>query len=199
MDNMGDFQTMWDTDQYDECPAADIAEVCDLIKVFLKRRHGLQLSLSPQKLHRSILEYIWMRYSAPPTHISYPKRKQEAPIGWNIEKERIWRQWIFHECGLQAWENEVMRPVFGTDERLWEASIGKGWRLEIHEFLPWWIYRDLDLFEEIDPTPLPDPAEIAALEAATKKEIDPYILEHGGQRARRKAEKEGGMRGGGDS
>jgi hypothetical protein len=86
----------------------------------------------------------------------------------------------------------VIQPVFGTDERLWEASIGKGWRMEIMEFLPWWIVRDLDIFEDIDPTPLPDPVEIAALEASTKKAIDPYIQEHGGRRARRQAEKEGG-------
>ena len=114
---------MWDTDIYGECPAADIAEVCERIKLFLKRRRGIQLSLSPQKLHRSILEYIWMRYSFLPTQISYPKRKQEAPIGWNVEKERIWRQWIFHECDGLAWEREVMNPIFGTDERLWEAQM----------------------------------------------------------------------------
>jgi hypothetical protein len=64
--------------------------------------------------------------------------------------------------------------------------------MEILEFLPWWVHRDLDLFEEIDPTPLPEPEEIAAMESSMKKEIDPYILEHGGRRARRQAEKEGG-------
>ena len=190
--NLDEFQQMWETNQYDECPAADIAEVCDRILPFFKRRRGLQLSLSPQKLHRSILEYIWMRYTTPPERISYPKRKQEAPSGWTIEKESIWRQWISHVCNLAAWEREVIQPVFGTDERLWEASIGKGWRMEILEFLPWWIVRDLDIFEDIDPTPLPDPVEIAALEASTKKAIDPYIQEHGGRRARRQAEKEGG-------
>ena len=191
--NMDGFDTMWETDCYDECPAADVAEVCDRILGFLKRRHrGIQMSLTPQKLHRSILEYIWIRYSALPTQISYPKRKQEAPRGWDIEKERIWRQWIQHVCDVRDWEHEVIRPVFGTDERLWEASIGTGWRTEILEFMPWWIYRDIDLFEEIDPTPLPDPEEIAAMEAAAKKAIDPYILEHGGRRARRQAEKEGG-------
>jgi Fe-S cluster biogenesis protein NfuA len=30
------------------------------------------------------------------------------------------------------------------------------------------------------------------MESSMKKEIDPYILEHGGRRARRQAEKEGG-------
>jgi hypothetical protein len=79
--------------------------------------------------------------------------------------------------------------VFGTDERLWEARISKDWRMEILEFLPFWIYRDLDLCEDIDPTPLPDPQDLTD---ANKKEIDPYIMEHGGRRARRQAEKEGG-------
>ena len=190
--NLEGFEQMWETDGYGECPAADVAEICERIQTFLKRRRRLQLSLSPQKLHRSILEYIWMRYTAPPTRISYPKRKQEAPMGWNLDKERVWRQWIFHVCDWASWEREVMHPVFGTDERVWEASIGKGWRMEILEFLPWWVHRDLDLFEEIDPTPLPEPEEIAAMESSMKKEIDPYILEHGGRRARRQAEKEGG-------
>jgi hypothetical protein len=190
MSNMDGFEQMWDTDEYDECPAADVAEICERIKPFLARRH-FQLSLQPQKLHRSILEYIWMRYSLPPYNISFPKRKQEVPQGWNIEKERIWRQHIFHVCSWDDWEREVMRPVFGTDERLWEASIGIRWRMEIFDFLPWWIYRDMDLFNEVDPTPLPEPEEIAAAEAAArKKEIDPYILDHGGRRARRQAEKE---------
>jgi hypothetical protein len=189
---MEGFEQMWETDYYGECPAADIAKVCDRIIGFLKRRRRIELSLSSQKLHRSILEYIWMRYTAPSTHISYPKRKQEAPIGWNIDKESVWRQWLHHLCNWGAWEQEVMYPVFGTDERLWEASIGKGWRTEILEFLPWWVRRDLDLFDEIDPTPLPEPAEITAYETSTKKAVDPYILEHGGRRARRQAEKEGG-------
>jgi hypothetical protein len=192
MSNMDGFEQMWDTDDYDECPAADVAEVCERIRRFLTRRR-FQLSLQPQKLHRSILEYIWMRYTTLPQHISYPKRKQEAPLGWTVEKERVWRQHIFRVCDWDAWIREVMHPVFGTDERLWEAPISKDWRMEILEFLPWWIYRDADLFEEVDPTPLPEPEEIAAAEAAArKKEIDPYILDHGGRRARRQAEKEGG-------
>jgi hypothetical protein len=188
---MEGIQQMWDTDYYDECPAADIAEVCDRIQVYLKQR-SFQLSLKPQKLHRSILEYIWMRYSVPSTQISFPKRKQEAPIGWNIEKERIWRQWIFHVCDPISWARDIMRPVFGTDERLWEARISRDWRMEILEFLPFWIYRDLDLCEDIDPTPLPDPADVGSSDAGVRREIDPYILEHGGRRARRQAEKEGG-------
>jgi hypothetical protein len=191
MSNMEGFEQMWETDEYDECPAADVAEVCERIVPFLRRRQ-FQLSLTPQKLHRSILEYIWMRYTTLPQHISYPKRKQTAPIGWTVDKERIWRQHIAHVCPMDAWDQAVIRPVFGTDERLWEATIGKDWRYEILEFLPWWIHRDMDLFEEVDPTPLPEPEEIAAMEAATKKDIDPYILDHGGRRARRQAEKEGG-------
>jgi hypothetical protein len=188
MGDMEGIQQMWDTDYYDECPADDIAAVCDRIQMYLKQR-SIQLSLKPQKLHRSILEYIWLRYSAPSTQISFPKRKQEAPLGWNIEKERIWKQWIFHVCDQVSWERDIMRPVFGTDERLWEARISKDWRMEILEFLPFWIYRDLDLCEDIDPTPLPDPQDLTD---ANKKEIDPYIMEHGGRRARRQAEKEGG-------
>lgn len=189
--NMDGFEQMWETDGYGECPAADVAEMCDRIVPFLKRRQ-FQLSLPAQKLHRSILEYVWLRYTAQPQNISYPKRKQEAPRGWNVDKERIWRQHIHHVCGLESWDREVIQPVFGTDERLWESAIGTEWRFEIMEFLPWWIYRDLDLFEDVDPTPLLEPEEIAAMEAATKKEIDPYIMDHGGRRARRQAEKEGG-------
>lgn len=170
---------------YDECPAADMANVCDRIAAFLKRRR-FQMGISRPKLHRSLLEYVWMRYTKPASSISSPLSVLKGPAGWDDTKDCIWRQYIAHVCGMDEWESEVMEPVFGECVRFWEERISTGWRLEILEFLPWWIYRDMELFEEIDPTPLPDPEEAVA---ASKSVIDPYILEHGGRRARLLAER----------
>lgn len=174
-----DWSELFEPYEWDDWSAAeDALAIAERITVWVARK-GVALELPPPRLARQILQYVWMRQTTPWHEIDGPRHQRSLPVGWTRQHERIWCDWIVHVFELEAWQREVMDPVFGTDTRSWEPE---GWRDEIFHFLPRWIVRSIARFEEIDPTPLPDP-EPEDADPRTAK-IDPYLLEHG-RRGRR--------------
>jgi hypothetical protein len=175
---MMDWDSLFEPYGWDDCAAADdTALLAERIERFV-RRQGVELSLTPARLARQILEYVWMRQGLSAYEIARTQNPA-MPAGWKTTHERLWVDWIWHVFTLDDWQNLVVSSVFGTDVRSWEPE---GWREEIFEFLPAWIARSMPRFEEIDVTPLPEP-EPEDMDPRLAK-IDPYLLEHG-KRGRR--------------
>jgi len=173
--------SLFDTMPYDKWPAIeDLAAVADRIAAFVSRGK-VSLELTEERLTRQLATYVTMRRSHHWSEISLPQHERTVPAGWTAANERIWVDWIHHVFEFSDWQQAVMRPVFGTDERQWEIG-AEGWRDEVFTFLPTWIARSTARFAEIDPTPLPDP-EPEDTDPRNAK-IDPYLLEHG-RRGRR--------------
>lgn len=159
----------WD----DHAAVEDAVALAERIDRYAQRQ-GVKLTPVPSRLARQILEYVWMRQTTSWHEIAW-KSRPAMPVGWTARHEQIWTDWIWHVFELEDWRHTVMDPVFGTDVRSWESAC-EGWREELFEFLPHWIARSLERFEEIDVTPLPDP-EPEDADPRTAK-IDPYLLEH---------------------
>jgi len=85
-------------------------------------------------------------------------------------------------CSVESWLVEVMDPVLGTIPGLWECE---GWRSELVHFLPWWIQRSFAIVAKFDPTFVETAEEDETKEDSKRKEIDPYLLEHGKSKQRR--------------
>lgn len=166
-------------DVYGECMADDIIPLCKEIAAIAKEL-GVNMDITQTKLFTSIVQYIELRCEAPAHEIRGPHRKVTAPIGWTAKHEAIWRQWIFHAFTFDDWHERITGRIFGSEERLWEPA---GWRDEIYGFLPYWFMRSLSRFEEIDPSPLPDEEEVAALEEKEKRQrqVDPYVDDYYGE------------------
>ena len=150
---------LWSNNQYGELVADDIAGVVHGIHTFLKRR-GIPIAVNKQKHLTLIMEYIWRRQKTPSLLLKGPATRPRKPTGWEEKHELIWRQWIHHVSSLDAWLFEVMYPVFGNEERIWEAAC-PGWRTEIFWMIDQWTQRSFEQFADIDPTPLDDPDEDA--------------------------------------
>lgn len=166
----------WD----DRAASDDALELAERIMVWVACK-GVKIELTPPRLARQILHYIWLRQDAGAYDIVGPSDRRILPAGWTAHHERVWRDWIDHVFEAESWGREVMEPLFGTDVRSWEVRC-EGWREEVFSFLPIWISRSMTRFEEIDVTPLPEP-EPEDADPRTAK-IDPYLLEHG-KRGRR--------------
>lgn len=176
-----DWSELFEPYGWDDCAAADdIMLLAEQIHSWAAS-HRVSLELTPVRLARHILKYVWLRQRASMYEISGPRSSRSTPAGWTSMHERIWVDWIWHAFEQDGWNRAVIDPVFGTDVRSWEVQC-EGWRDEVFNFLPTWIARSMARFEEIDPTPLPDP-EPEDTDPRTAK-IDPYLLEHG-RRGRR--------------
>jgi hypothetical protein len=77
---------------------------------------------------------------------------------------------------LEDWQKEIIEPVFGTNERMWEVTCF-GWRDELFCFLPWWVKRSIvpELLSE----------EGTGEDSEDRSKIDPYLMEHGTAKQRR--------------
>ena len=159
----------------------DIVEIVAGMDRYVRRR-GTTLGLEPRRLCRQIIQYVDMRHHMGSYDISYPQFKPYKPAGWTSREEGLWRDWIQYTFSLDSWQEEVIGPVFGTDVRSWEPP-REGWRAEIMEFLPWWIARSLTIVDAFDPSSIdPEDEELVA----DKKEIDPYLLDHGSSKQKYK-------------
>lgn len=156
----------------------DIQGVCDGI-IMLSKRLDLNMELTPTALYTMLIHYLNLRATVlHPFEISGPQRRVSKPKGWADNHEAIWIQWLEHTIPLDLWDMLVIYPVFGENERIWEAGI-EGWRSEIYTFMPFWFERSMSRFEEIDPTALPDEEEEGWRGPSEKKqEIDPYLADY---------------------
>ena len=140
-------------------------------------RRGVVPELAPRRMITQILRYITLRRRSGPFAISNPLFDPSSPEGWGDYEEDVWQEWIDYTFTLDSWNDEVMNPIFGTDVRLWEASI-EGWREELLQFLPWWIKRSEAIVVKFDPTPLAEQSEELS-------KLDSYLLEDGSARQKR--------------
>jgi hypothetical protein len=157
------------------CAAVDVEAIVSLFRDFVESRN-CKMEIDGRRLAHQILRYIQLRSSVGEHEISNPQIVVTKPPGWSAEKEREWILWIYHIFRLEDWQTEIMDPIFGSDERWWEAACG-GWRDELFWFLPWWIKRFVVVNEEED----------AEKESEEGTKIDPYLLEHGSAKQRRSA------------
>jgi hypothetical protein len=166
--------------RYGECAAEDVRAIVQRIQALVKRR-GAVLALQPTMLVHQILSFLSLRQRCSIYDISDPPNECQIPTEWTAAEERLWNDWIYTMFPVESWLAEVMDPVLGTIPRLWEGGC-EGWRTELVHFLPWWIQRSVAIVTKFDPTFM-EPAE--EQEDSKRKEIDPYLLEHGNSKQRR--------------
>jgi len=170
--------------RYGECAAEDVMAIVSLIQDYVERR-GARLALQPSMLVRQILSFLSLRQRCSIYEVSDPPNECQIPVGWDAADERLWQDWIYMKCPVESWLAEVMDPVLGTIPRLWEGGC-EGWRSELVHFLPWWIHRSAAIVSKFDPTYVELIEEDEKLEDSKRKEIDPYLLEHGTSKQRRR-------------
>ncbi len=173
---------------YGEVPADDIYAVADQIVEFIES-HGQRPDGEMYQIASGIIGYIDRRSRGwRADEIHWPTRtNMYKPKGWEERQEEIWCEWVYHHFTLDNWQREVMHPIFGDGQRIWETACD-GWRDEIYAFLPLWIERSHEMFDRIDPTQLPSTIEIQEAEreeAAQRKrqglrikDVDPYTVEY---------------------
>jgi hypothetical protein len=152
---MSDINWEWTNNWCDECPAMDVHRVAEKIAILVTERGG-RLSLSVERLRNQIMEYITWRRRFAAYQISPPRHELRPPKDWTEHAERVWTDWVTDTFSVEDWVEQVIRPIFGTDERNWEAHMGTRWRTEILVFLPWWIQRTWEIVDTYDPTPVTD-------------------------------------------
>ena len=165
--------------ELDDCCLFDVVEIVNRLETFCARRN-VGMSQSKHKIITSILEYIELRQNVRSHSISKPRSPIEFPDGWTAEQELCWNDWLATECSNEYWSAEIMN-LFGTDVRSWE-NLCEGWRDEIRLFLPWWIARTASVL---------DSAEECLQSEYEKRTIDPFVLEHGTSKQRKKALRNG--------
>jgi hypothetical protein len=148
---------LWSNSRYDELVVDDIAGVVHGTHEFLKRRR-IPIGVNKRAHLKLLMEYVWRRQKTPALLLKGPATRPRKPAGWEESHELIWRQWIHHVCSLDAWLIEVMYPVFGKEERIWESAC-PGWREELFWMIDQWSNRSLEQFAEIDPTSVDDTDE----------------------------------------
>jgi hypothetical protein len=165
---------------YGECALDDVVAIVEYTTAWL-REHKLEPELSEERWVRQILHYILARHrGAEPWAVS-TTHVPDKPVGWTEQDEKYWDDWVNYTLSLREWEKRVLRPVFGSDQRLWEVNIDD-WRTEIHTFLPLWIRRKMSIVDAMYPQgeeeeePETD-ARGSLLRMRDPKAIDPYILE----------------------
>lgn len=169
--------------KYDECAWNDLAYLAELVNAWI-RRTGATPELSDERLTRQLVSYVGMRQRHRWHEISVPQHVSREPATWTEDDEHIWQDWLSDTITLDGWR-ALVRRVFGTDERYWEASID-GWREEIFAFVPYWVQRSAQLVAAYDPRPTEVVVDNEETEPQESK-IDVYILEHGTAKQRRAA------------
>jgi hypothetical protein len=164
--------------EFGESIAEDATIIAGFIRQYVEKR-GATLGLSERKLANEIMLYIEARYGQSRLDVGWPAMKPIRPKGWTQQHEQVWRDWIHLTCDRDAWMLEVFGAYFGTDHHIWEGMCD-GWRAELHEFLPWWIQRNLPLVSEFDLTPESDVEE-------EDMGVDAYLLDHGSAKQKRAA------------
>ena len=142
----------WTNNWCDECPAMDIHRVAEAIADMVSQ-HGGHLTLTVDRLRNQIMEYITWRLRKAQHELSVPQHDVREPAGWTDHAERVWQDWVTDTFQVEEWVAAVITPIFGTDERNWEARTSTRWRTEILTFLPYWIERSWDIVDTYDPTP----------------------------------------------
>lgn len=145
-----------------------------MFELYLAKR-GAQLELTPNALVNQIKSYIYLRERMSTHDISDPPTQPLKPAGWTLMKEAIWRDWIHYSCPPDSWRQEVIGPIFGSDDV-------EDWCDEILHYLPWWIRRSDAIVAKFDPTPLEEEVEEDKM-----KGLDQYLIDHGSAKQRRKA------------
>jgi hypothetical protein len=177
-----------------DCCLFDVVEIVNRLETFCARRN-VGLSQSKHRLISTILEYIELRQTLRAHSISTPRTPIEYPDGWTDEQELCWNDWLATECSNEHWTEEIMN-LFGTDIRIWENSC-EGWRDEIRLFLPWWIARNASVLVGSGFGPGFGPGDSDYLGQGQgqgqghcheqKRTLDPFVLEHGTSKQRKKA------------
>lgn len=142
----------WTENWCDECPVMDIHRVAEGIEKLVTCRKAY-LNLSVDRLRNQIVDYIVWRIRKAHYEISVPQHDTREPVDWTDHAEHVWQDWVTDTFQVEEWVDAVITPVFGTDERNWEARMGTRWRTEILTFLPYWITRSWDIVDAYDPTP----------------------------------------------
>ena len=155
--------------------ADDIFVLVRLLEKYVNRR-GATLCVKPQRIISQILKYIDLRKRHMSWEIDGPHVTLTYPDNWTEEYESLWEDWLYRECSIESWEEEVIDPTFGTLIRPWETD---GWRQEIHNFLSLWIQRSIPCVTE----------NVESEEEEKESDIDPYLLEHGSAKQRKNASK----------
>ena len=179
----------------DENMFADLCTVVNRLQEFCRVR-GTTLAIAPHRIASALLDYVRLRQVARSHEISEPHTPMHTliPRGWYPEHEIAWNDWLTAECSLDHWNAEVMEPVFGSsgEQRFWEVSC-EGWREEVRLFLPWWMKRSFAILTRFDSAFVTRQANTTATatanannEMATMK-LDPYLLDHGTSKQKKKA------------
>jgi hypothetical protein len=134
------------------------------------RRRGGHLNLPICSLQSALMRFINLRSMKPLSSIQATPAHDKKPIGWTDHHEMVWNEWFNFYFSYDDWIREVMTPVFGTGEHIWEPE---EWRTEIFLFLQGWIQRSLAIVEQFDATQLEEEDEDA------DDSIDPYLIENG--------------------
>lgn len=162
---------------FGECAEEDAWILAGRVQAFVESAGG-GLDVSRVQLMRQILKFVHMRQWNGFNDLSGPGHRSFKPQGWTPHREQVWRDWIDRTFTLEDWQTDVIGPVFGTDERSWEARC-TGWRDELFQYLPAWMQRDVGLADAVDLTPMDLSVQDDYVDPRTAK-IDPYILERGG-------------------
>ena len=145
---------MFAVNRYGECIADDVEHIVKEFETYVRRR-GLFLELPPSEVASQMMNYIQLRHSMHPLHISNPRNRPSMPEDWSEYDEELWLDYLDQRFTIESWQCEVMYPVFGSELHLWEEPCD-GWRDELLDFLPWWISRSRKIIEELYPNPHTD-------------------------------------------
>lgn len=140
----------WTQNEHGETPVHDINDVVLRMESYVTRRGGF-LGLSLRHIRDQIIRYVRWRLRHAWVEVSPPQHLQTIPTAWTTHAERVWTDWLSATFRYEDWVAEVIAPVFGTDERFWEARCSTQWRREVFGWLPFWIEREWDIVDEFDP------------------------------------------------
>jgi hypothetical protein len=167
---------------YGECAVDDIAAVVERAIQWI-RDSKAEPELAEDRWVRQILHYLLARQKVDANYI-HSTHTVYKPAGWKQEDETAWCEWVRLTFDQEVWEQRVLTPVFGTDQRLWEVN-NDAWRTDILTFLPMWIRRDMDIVARFTQPDNNDEMESdSLLYSGRKQETDPYILEQEEKRRR---------------
>lgn len=139
--------------EYGECAARDIEEIVTCFYQILKGA-GAELDMKPVAIVRQILNYLVQRHRTTYLQMPRSRRASSKPDGWTEYHEGVWMDWLDKIFDDKQWQLEVLDRVFGSDRRVWEASI-EGWREDITILLPFWVRRSMAIVEREEPDLIP--------------------------------------------
>jgi hypothetical protein len=143
---------VWTENKYGERPIDDVNAIVRLL-IQEVGRDKATMCLEPKRLRNQIVDYLSLRHRKQAHEISVPYHDLNEPRDWTPHAEEVWTDWVQHVFPPERWTSRVLEPVFGTDDRFWEAHIGPRWRMELYDMLQWWIQRSWAAVEKFDPLP----------------------------------------------